>query len=103
VSSKAGISTIVFANFRQNGSWVHCITVVSHQKEQMRSGAISSEQNRGSHCLSGARMRGLLRLHAEVERTTITAASSVTLSGIPMTVDGSNGIVGIGWVAGCRS
>jgi hypothetical protein len=94
---------IVFVNFRRSGSSARFTMDDYRQKVLILNGVIYSEQNRGSHCLSGAKMRGLLRRHAEVERTTITMASSVTLSGIPMTAVGSNGIVGIGWVGVCQS
>ena len=76
---------------------------VYHQKERTQNAAISSEQNRGSHCLSGAKMRGLLRRHVEEERMTITTVSLVTLRGIPMSVVGSSGTAGIGWVGVCQS
>jgi hypothetical protein len=73
---------------------------VCHQKALILNGVICSEQSRGSHCLSGARMRGLLRLHVEVRQMIIITEPSVIRIAIPMTAVGSSGTVGIGWDAG---
>jgi len=88
---------IVFVSFRQSGLSVRSTMGDCHLKVRILNGVICSEQNHGSHCLFGVRMRGLLRQHAEVKQTIIITEPSVIQTAIPMTADGSSGIVATGW------
>jgi hypothetical protein len=88
---------IVFVSFRQSGLSARSTMDDCHLKVRILNGVICSEQNHGSHCLPGVRMRGLLQRHAEVKQTIIITAPSVILIAILITADGFSGTVATGW------
>ena len=91
------------ANFRQSGSSVRCIMGGCHRKALIRRVVICLASNRASLYLSGAIMRGLLRLLVEAEPMITITDFLVIRSEIPMIAVGSSGTVVIGWGGVCQS